>query len=227
MRRFAAAQEGVSAVEFSLVLPVLIVLLLAGIQVVTYINATRRVEVIAASISEMISQAVPPSGSTEAKVNALDLHFSFDSTLVLFPYLMKDAARKSVAWYQDISISYASVQFTQTKNNCAGNADQSSCYTAKVVWTSSGTAGGNYRPCLPAQNAVDDTASPSRDALPRSLFGPGSVIAVDVVFTFAPTFGARFLSPIRIARSVFVQPRYASLITFDLTGNDGIASTCV
>ena len=227
IRRFAAAQDGVSAVEFSLVLPVLIVLLLAGVQLVTYINATRKVEAIAASISEMISQAVPPSGSTEATVNALDLHFSYDSTLVLFPYIMKDSAQKGVSWWQDISISYASVQFVQTSTKCAGNADQSACYVANVIWTSTGTAGGNYRPCLVPQIAADDAASPSRIALPRSLFGPGSVIAVDVVFTFVPTFGARFLPSIKITRSVFVQPRYASLIRFSSTGNDGIASTCV
>ena len=228
IRRFAAAQDGVSAVEFSLVLPVLIVLLLAGVQLVTYINATRKVEAIAASISEMISQAVPPSGSTEATVNALDLHFSYDSTLVLFPYIMKDSAQKGVSWWQDISISYASVQFTQIpRSNCTGNADQSSCYTANVVWTSNGTAGANYRPCLVPQLPADDTAPPSRSTLPRSLFGPGSIIAVDVVFTFVPTFGAKFLQSLKIARSVFVQPRYAPVIKFDNSGNDGIASTCI
>ena len=228
LRRFATRQDGVSAIEFALVLPVLIILLLAGIQIVLYINATRRVEAIASSISEMISQAAPQTGLTDTTVNALDLHFGYDATLVLFPYIMKDAAQKNVAWWQDISISYASVQFTQIPgSNCTGNADQSSCYTANVVWTSSGTAGANYRPCLVPQLPADDTAPPSRSTLPRSLFGPGSIIAVDVVFTFVPTFGAKFLQSLKIARSVFVQPRYAPVIKFDNSGNDGIASTCI
>ena len=228
LRRFASGQDGLSAVEFALVLPVLIVLLLAGIQIVFYVNATRRVEVIAASISEMISQATPQPGVADTTVSAVDLHFGYDATLVLFPYIMKDAAQKSVAWWQDISISYASVQFTQIPStNCTGKADQSSCYTANVVWTSNGTAGANYRPCLVPQLPADDTAPPNRTTLPRSLFGPGSIIAVDVVFTFVPTFGAKFLQPLKIARSVFVQPRYVPLIKFDATGNDGIASTCI
>ncbi|MFC6740312.1 hypothetical protein [Methylobacterium tardum] len=85
---------------------------------------------------------------------------------------------------------------------------------------------GNYRPCTPAQLPADNTAAPSRATLPRSVFGPGSLIAVDVVFTFRPSFGARFIPAIRIARSMYVQPRYASLVDLDTTGNDGIATKC-
>ncbi|RYB01910.1 TadE/TadG family type IV pilus assembly protein [Lichenibacterium ramalinae] len=226
-RRFLAAEAGTSAIEFALVLPVLALLLLAGLQVVLYVNATRRVELVANSISQMISQAAPATpSSTTATVNALDLHFSYDSALVLFPYLMRDASRQGVAWWQDITIDYASIQFTQTSQSCSGATDQSACYVANVVWTSTGTAGNRNRPCVVAQAAADDTAAPSPKTLPRSVFGSGSIIAVDVSFTFVPTFGSQFLQPIQITRSVFVQPRYASLIKFDTSGNDGIASTC-
>ena len=225
-RAFIADTRAVSAVEFALIFPVLLVLMLAGIQLVTYINATRKVELIAQSISQMISQAQPPQNSTTATVNATDLHFSFDSALVLFPYLMKDAPRQGLQWWQDIAITFASVNFTQTASNCTGTTDLSNCYAAKVVWTSTGTTGGNYRPCTPAQLPADNTAAPSRATLPRSVFGPGSLIAVDVVFTFRPSFGARFIPAMRIARSMYVQPRYASLVDLDTTGNDGIATKC-
>ncbi|MDP4002062.1 TadE/TadG family type IV pilus assembly protein [Methylobacterium sp. NEAU K] len=224
-RRFCADARAVSAVEFALILPVLLILMLGGTQLVTYINATRKVELIAQSISQMISQAMPPAGSTVATVNATDLHFSFDSALVLFPYLMKDGPRQGLQWWQDIAITYAAIAFTQTASNCTGS-DLSGCYAANVVWTSSGTSGGNYRPCTVPQLAAADTAPPSRSTLPRSVFGPGSIIAVDVVFTFQPSFGARFIPAVRIARSMYVQPRYASLVTFDTTGNDGIATKC-
>ncbi|MGH1569884.1 TadE/TadG family type IV pilus assembly protein [Methylobacterium sp. P31] len=224
-RRFFADARAVSAIEFALIFPVLLILMLAGIQLLTYINATRKVELIAQSISQMLSQAQPPQGSTTATVNATDLHFSFDSALVLFPYLMKDGPRQGLQWWQDIAITFAAVTFTQSASNCSGS-DLSSCYTANVVWTSTGTTGGNYRPCTPAQLAADNTAPPSRYVLPRSVFGPGSIIAVDVVFNFKPTFGARFIPAMRIARSMYVQPRYAALVNFDTTGNDGIATRC-
>jgi Flp pilus assembly protein TadG len=225
-RSFIRDTRAVSAVEFALIFPVLLILMLAGIQLVTYINATRKVELIAQSISQMLSQAQPSQGSTTALVNATDLHFSFDSALVLFPYLMKDAPRQGLQWWQDIAITFASVNFSQTASNCTGTTDLSNCYTPKVIWTSTGTTGGNYRPCTPAQLPADNTAAPSRTTLPRSVFGPGSVIAVDVVFTFRPTFGARFIPSMRIARSMYVQPRYAALVDYDTTNNDGIATRC-
>ena len=223
--RFLRDTRAVSAIEFALILPVLLILMLGATQLVTYINASRKVELIAHSISQMISQAMPPSGATVATVNATDLHFSFDSALVLFPYLMKDAPRQGLQWWQDIAITYAAVAFTQTASSCTGT-DLSACYAAAVAWTSSGTTGGNYRPCIVPQLAAADTAPPSRTTLPRSVFGPGSIVAVDVVFNFKPSFGARFIPAVRIARSMYVQPRYATLVNFDPTGNDGIATKC-
>ena len=226
-RSFGVCCKAVSAIEFAMVLPVMILLLLAGAQLVLYINATRKIERIATSISEMISQATPPNNSTtSATVNQLDLHFSYDATLALFPYIMSDAASKNIPWWSDISIDYASINFIQTVNPCNVVGDQSSCYMAKVVWTSTGTAGSKYRPCIVPQLPANDNAAPSPTTLPRSLFGPGSIIAIDVSFNFVPTFGAKFIPPITISRSVYVQPRYASLINFDPTGNDGIATIC-
>ena len=223
--RFLGDTRAASVIEFALILPVLLILMLGGIQLVTYIDASRKVGLIAQSISQMISQAMPPSGSTVATVTAADLHFSYDSTLVLFPYLLKDAPRQGLQWWQDIAITYAAVAFTQTSSNCTGG-DLSACYTAAVAWTSSGTTGGNYRPCAVPQLPAADTAPPNRTTLPRSVFGPGSIVAVDVVFNFKPTFGARFIPAVRIARSMYVQPRYAALVNFDTTGNDGIAVKC-
>ncbi len=227
--RFAAAEGAMAAIEFALVLPVLAALLIAGSQVVLYVNASRKVGQVARSISQMISQATPPANSTTATVNATDLHFSYDATLVIFPYLMTDAKRQGIAWYTDISINFASIAFTPTTATCNDPTDQSACYLAAVVWTSTGTAqpgGANYRPCVTPQLPASNTAAPNRATLPRSVYGPASLIVIDVVFTFTPTFAAKFLPPLRIARTAYVQPRYATLISYDTTGNDGIASKC-
>lgn len=228
-RRFLRDEKAVAAIEFAVILPILLLLLLAGSQVVLYINASRKVGQVARSISQMISQVKPPTNSSTATVNATDLHFSFDATLVIFPFLMGDAKRQNVAWWQDISINYASIAFTQTNSTCNDPTDLSACYTANVVWTSTGTSqpyGTNYRPCTPAQLPADNTAAPSRLTLPRSVFGPASLIVIDVVFNFTPTFGASFVPAVKIARSAYVQPRYATLINYDTTNSDGIATKC-
>ncbi|WP_342162349.1 TadE/TadG family type IV pilus assembly protein [Methylobacterium sp. SD21] len=231
IRRFLGAERGVAAIEFAVILPILLVLLLTGTQVVIYINASRKVGQVARSISQMVSQAKPPSdnSTTTATVNALDLHFSFDAAMVIFPYLLNDAKRQNLSWWGDISINYASIAFLKGNATCNDPADQSACYTANVVWTSTGTAqpyGANYRPCSTPQLPADNTAAPSRTALPRSVFGPATLIVIDVVFNFTPTLGSKFFPAIKIARSAYVQPRYASLINYDTTNNDGIATKC-
>jgi hypothetical protein len=149
--------------------------------------------------------------------------------MVIFPYVLGDAKRKNVPWYQNISINYASIVFTKISSTCNDPSNQSLCYVANVAWTSTGTAqpgGDNYRPCIVAQLPASNTAPPSRTTLPQSVFGPASLIVIDVVFTFTSTFAAKFVPPIKIVRTAYVQPRYASLVNYDTTNNDGIATKC-
>ncbi|TNC15266.1 pilus assembly protein [Methylobacterium terricola] len=230
VRCFRSAEDGIAAVELALILPVLLTLMIGGIQVIAYINAVRKIERVVESISQMVSQTRPVGNSSIATVNASDLHFSFDAAMVLFPYLMAEGKRQNRSWSKVITINYAGIIFTQTAKNCADSADQSACYRADVSWTSIGTqqpsTGPVYRPCGTPQIAADNKAPPTRTALPRSLFGPASMVVIDVEFTFTPTFGARYLPSIRIARSAYVQPRYATRVDYDPTNNDGIATTC-
>lgn len=225
---FVRAEDAVSAIEFSLVMPILLALLFGGTQLTLYINATRKVQKIATSVSEMLSQAAPAvSTATTASVTAADLDFGYDATLVLFPYVMADAKRQGIPWRSDLTVSMAGISFKQNTNICIGS-DLSGCYDANVDWTSTGTSNNAYRPCkvVAPQIPVDNSSPYSRTSLPRSLYGAGSVVAVDVTFTFNPTFGSSFLKPLIITRSAFVQPRYVQTITFDATNSDGIATTC-
>lgn len=219
-------ETGVAMLEFALAAPVLLILMLTGLELVNYLKAVRKVQSYASSVSEMISQATPMnSQTTTAKVNQLDIHFAFDSGMIIFPYVMKDATRKGISWWQDITVDFASIQFIQTAKSCNPQGDQSACYVANVLWTTTGTAGSNFRPCVVPQLATTAT-TPSRYALPNNVFGPGSLIAIDVVFNYIPTFGSGVVPSLRIARSVYVQPRYADVINFDLTNNDGIVTVC-
>jgi len=225
-RQFLGDRRAVSAVEFALIVPFFLVLMAAGLQLTAYLIAIRKVDLIANSISEILSQTMPPQNSTVATVSSADLHFNFDASMVLFPYMLADSYRRNRPWYENITIDFSSITFTPKNATCAGNGDPSDCYTAKVIWTTTGTAGNNQRPCGVPQLPAADDAAPTPQTLPRSVFGPGSVIAVDVVFPFAPAVGGGFIDPIRIARSVFLQPRYASRVDYDTTNDDRIAAKC-
>jgi Flp pilus assembly protein TadG len=224
--RLRADTRGLAMIEFAMLLPTLLVILFGGTQLIKYIDATRKVELVSSSIAQMISQATAPPGSSTASINKDDLHFAFDATMLLFPYILKASSLQNKDWTQIININVSSISFTQTSPLCGAAVDPSTCYVAKVIWTSSGAPGAQFRPCVLPQLPADNSAPPTRNTLPHSVFGPGTLIAVDVVFDFVPTFGAKFIKPLRIARSIFVQPRYASLITYDTTNNDGIASLC-
>lgn len=221
---FRASERASAVVEFAVVCPVLLVFMLMGLQLIGYVDATRKVERIADAASEMISQQQPPKGSTTGLITGTDVHFGYDSSVVIFPELMSDAARQGVAWSQDIEVDFAGVQFNKVRSNCTDPTNLSACYTPQVLWTS--TIGPHVRSCSTPMKPQSNTASTNMAYLPKSVFGPGGLIVIDVYFTYHPSFASNLLPAITIVRSAYVQPRYATLIKLDTSNTDYIASAC-
>ncbi|MGH6811044.1 MAG: TadE/TadG family type IV pilus assembly protein [Methylocella sp.] len=214
---FWRARQAISAIEFALVLPFLVVLMLGSAEAARLIIFARNVTQVATTSVEMLTQ------NGTGKINYVDLHFAIDSTMVIFPQILQDAAQKKITWGNDISISMASVVFTPNPLSCTSNCS----YTANVVWNS----GPNKRTCGVALTAVPDTSAPSKTTLPADVFGPGSLIVVDIVFNYTPIFGLGLFGTIPIARSAYIAPRYVQApkyIKYDATvsGDDGIGAEC-
>ncbi len=228
IRRFLGAERGVAAIEFAVILPILLVLLLTGTQVVIYINASRKVGQVARSISQMVSQSKPPSdnSTTTATVNALDLHFSFDAAMVIFPYLLNDAKRQNLSWWGDISINYASIAFTKVTATC--NDRPTRAPATRPTWSGRAPARPSLRGELPAllhaaaARRQHGGAEPHR---PAALgLRPGHAHRDRRGVQLHADAGLQVFPAIKIARSAYVQPRYASLINYDTTNSDGIAT---
>jgi Flp pilus assembly protein TadG len=200
---FARSRRGVAAVEFALTLPFMILLMLGSIEVARLITFTRKIELVADTAVEMLSQT--PVGDVLADA---DLTFTQGSTVVIFPQILQDAANKGEVWSSDIQITMSSVQFTQTSTSCTTLTP--TCYNATVVWTS----GPNKRPCKTNLGAVADTATPTQATLPTDLYGPGSIVVVDIVYTYTPLFVQKLFGSIKISRSAFLAPRYVPLVTY-------------
>jgi Flp pilus assembly protein TadG len=210
---FGRDASGTSVLEFALCAPLFIVLLLVGVDTVRYMSATRQVEDVATTIGQMIS--VEQDGAISSK----DLQFYHDAAMVIFPQVLADAAQQSKTWDKDIGISVASIQFTASSPTCKVKCT----YVAKVLW-----AGGTTpRSCSVRPTAVADTAGPSSTTLPTSVYGAGSIIVVDVSFSFRPTIAPRFMPTLPIRRSYYVAPRYTPTITYaDAAGGTGFAHAC-
>lgn len=194
LRAFPSDRRGVSAVEFALCAPVLMVLLLIGFDTARYIVAARRLAVLAATIGQMLSV------STTGQVAVADLQFYEDVTVGIFPQVLQDSYQQGLAWRNDMGMTVSVVNFTGSNPN----------YTGKVGWS----AGTNLRPCNTSMVAASDTAPPSPAALPSDTFGPGSLIVVDLSYTFRPTIATRLMTALSIQRSFYVQPRYVATLTY-------------
>jgi Flp pilus assembly protein TadG len=213
---FWRARQAVAAVEFTLILPFLILLMLGSVEVARLIIFSRNVTQVAATTVEMLSQ----NGS--GTVNYVDLHFAQDSAMVIFPQILQDAAQKNISWGNDISVSMASICFGSSSTTCTPTCT-SNCTYANVVWNS----GSNKRVCGVPLNPVADTAVPSKTTLPTDVFGPGSLIVVDIAFNYTPMFGLGLFGTISLKHSAYLAPRYVPLIKYAvISGDDGIGAEC-
>ncbi|MGH6836946.1 MAG: TadE/TadG family type IV pilus assembly protein [Methylocella sp.] len=215
--KFWRTQQAIAAVEFALVLPFLVILMLGSVEAARLTISARNVTLVATTAVEMLTQ------NGTGTVNYIDLHFAQDSTMVIFPQILQDSSQKGISWGKDISISMASVCFTSTAKAPCTPACTSNCTFANVVWNS----GSNKRTCGVNLTPVADTSAPSKATLPADVFGPGSLLVVDITFNYTPIFGLGIFGTIPIARSAYLAPRYVPLVTYAVAnGDDGIGTEC-
>ncbi|MDQ6869368.1 MAG: pilus assembly protein [Pseudomonadota bacterium] len=231
-KEFCRARQAIAAVEFALLLPLLIMLMLGSVEVARLIISARNVTAVATTAVEMLSQ------NGTKKVNYVDLHFATDSTMVIFPQILQDAAQKGISWKNDISVSIAGVLFSGNPPGCTSSCTS---YTANVVWNS----GPNKRTCGVPLTSAPDTAAPSTTTLPADVFpvapsSGASLLVVDIVYNYTPIFASTFTAlfghplfgTIPIARSAYLAPRYIQFppnyIKYDgtVSGDDGIGKEC-
>jgi Flp pilus assembly protein TadG len=207
-REFLVRQDAVSAVEFAFVVPVMILLMLAGFDLGRFILATQRVEIVAGTLGQMLSEtAASPSAPTpgDGVVSYSDILNIDNSAFYIFPDVLTQSSAQGVSWNSLLQTNLASIQFTATPTGCTTACS----YVPKVVWT---YGGANKRACGSTIVAVADSASASPTSLPADVFGPGSLIVVDVNYTFQTTFAANYLPSIPIERSAYITPRYVPLV---------------
>ena len=214
LRLISRETRAVSAIEFAIWAPIMCLLMLGGVDITRYAIATGRVSDVASTMGQMLSV------NTSGTVNYIDLQFYHDSAMVIFPQVLVDAQQRGVPWSSDMAVTMSSVTFTATPQGCNSNCT----YVPKVVWTT----GSNRRSCLIPMTAASDTSTPSASTLPTDVFGPTSLLVVDIAFTFRPTLAGRFLNNISISRSFYVAPRYVASVGYQaIQGDPGGTTVCL
>lgn len=204
LARFRRDRKGVAAVEFALILPLMLLLYLGSTQIVQALMSSRKLSIVARSLSDLVAQQPSGSDLTDAQLN--DIFAA--ATSIMSPFSTTS-----------LKMTVSSVEFapkTLLGIPIGG-------YDAKPRWTVTRN-GSPARPCSTLTPVSDATGS-SRTTMPTGLYASGSIIVADVSYTYSPAFGGQLLawsssqSSVTMARTLYMRPRAQSMITY--TGSAG------
>jgi hypothetical protein len=194
LREFRSCARAVAAVEFSLLVPMLLTLGVAGGEVFRFLSIQKRVAAASEAVALMMSQA-------PADITSEDHWFIANSIRLMVPEVDHDARERGVAWNTILRVGMSSLRF-EAPVGCTVN-----CRFAPVVrWTVGDRACG---------------VSQFRDGVgvvgvPTGFNGArGSLVVADVSYEYRPLVFNSYLSivpPMRIYRSVFLPPRYLDFV---------------
>ena len=111
LRRFLADKRGVSAVEFAMLLPLMVTLYLGGVEVSSAIAIDRKMTLVARTLGDLVAQATSVDNSTMTSILSA-------TTAVMAPY--SDTNLKiTVSSVQINSQGVAKISWSDTKNGTA------------------------------------------------------------------------------------------------------------
>ena len=199
LRAFRDCSRAVAAIEMALVMPFLILMFLGAVEMSRYFMISKRVSNAAANMAQLLATS---TGDRQES----SLIFIAQSRL-LIPTLAEDS--QIGPSYETLHpAALASIEFRPTNASCNEN-----CIYEAFVTDSFSYQKHIGRACGKLQQMSDDS-EPSFTGVPASLYGPGSVVVADFVYTFTPLFGARFIKNFVIHRAAFLAPRYLDTVKF-------------
>lgn len=198
-KKFIRSQKGVAAIEFALLMPLLLVLMLGGFELQRYLRIERRLSMTAQNIAAIVAQ--------RQTLDSGVLNFDFDSTIHMFPAALEEPPTR---WWHVLVHQISSAVFTPTTTDCTTNCT----YSAALAWNwptyNVGFGLGDLgRKCGALTPALQGAAATGA-TLPGALFGPGSIIIVDLRYRFRPMFGSTLIPEIILSRHGYANARFAT-----------------
>lgn len=145
LRRFAADQRGVSAVEFAILLPLMLTMYLGGVEISQAVSADRKTTLVAHTIGDLTAQA--SNVTTADMTNVLNA-----GAAVAYPFSAANLKSTVTAVCIDSTGTRATVLWSRTLNGSARSGTVTSLIpTALMVASTSliwGEASYAYRPTI-------------------------------------------------------------------------------
>lgn len=182
----ASAVDGIAAVEFALILPLLLLLYFGSIEMTQAVRASRKVDLVAAALANLTSQqSICATGGTTPCLTESDMTGSNGiftaAAAIMAPFsttnLKMTISQVTITSYNGSLI--AKVDWTVTNNGgtarpCNGGGPGNSLLAGTV-----GTNNSSYRSYMPASYTMTGAAT-------------GSMIVADVVYQYKPGMGWDF-----------------------------------
>ena len=180
--RRAANEDGTAAVEFALLLPVMITLFFGVVESSMALICRSDVSIMAATAGDLIAQA---NTATAADLSNI---YSAAGT-VLYPYYNPAT----------VGSQKPTIRITAVNDDGSGAANGNKL-TGKVAWTCTQAGSGTL---TPATRAVNETVT-----LPQPLMtDKGSIIIAEIAYSYASPTTKVITGPINFTNNFYAKPR--------------------
>ncbi len=185
-RRFGASTQGLAAIEFAMIVPVLLILFLASFDAGRAIAAYMKVRAATFTLASITNQyTTSTNGIATADMTAI----AGSSAAVLAPFSNTGVIEK-ITQIKATTLTVATVSWSYALNGTA--------YTQGAAWTLpsnfTGTTGGKGSAC----NSY-----------------PCYYLYAEVSYTYTPVFGKFLTGPITLGDTTYVTPRSSACIQYN------------
>lgn len=196
-RRTLADQQGVTAVEFALVSPILIILMFGAIEMSNLLIADTKLRAATAGVADLITQ------KSDGQITTANLQMAnYAARLIMAPLP---------------SVTDGQPRFAMIVTNFTTDSDGNTT----IAWT---RALNPAAPATPTLSTVLGISPPNCGSatLPDGLaVERNQVIGVTSVYEWHPWFGFIFSESIRIAGQNYSMPRFSASLTANFGGSGG------
>lgn len=217
------SEDGVAAVEFGFILPLLLLIYIGTNTLTQAISAARAITVLARTLSDLVSQQ-PANVNLTDSVTA-DIFNASTAVLAPFPTTT-------------LKMTISNVEFVANAASVASNG-----YDAKTRWTVSFSS-GTLRPCAtasgvvtPVLTPVPNGTDPSSTTMPVGLYSSGFIIVADVSYVYQPAIGLFSWAnangqtggsniSMAFSRTAYMRPRQTDNIHYTKSSASNTASIC-
>lgn len=180
-RRLRRGRSGIAAVEFALILPMMLTLYLGCVVLAQGLEASRKTQLLSRTLADLTSQTQPTGAQTSPTLADSDFVNFFSAwAAVLYPFVNAGSPNMTISQVVFDNLSSGSSQ----------------CCVAKVVWSVRSGPNPVLRQCGTLQQSANGVNSPT--TMPVGLYPPtvatgnttdSFIIIADVNYTYAPSFG--------------------------------------